>query len=155
MGGPGLGRWKKPGYRTVDSCLALDANALAVMGCLRPGGSGTYPWPCGNGVVAPIRFRCEADRLFLFYTPKAGAGGTFGDEERMEIIPITRVMHRSGARRRGKGPISQHQLAAILRGEFGIRSFTGHPTGRSNLTRGSYRRSQFEDLWARLLQKPS
>jgi putative DNA primase/helicase len=56
---------------------------------------------------------------------------------------------------RGKGPISQHQLAAFLRVKFMIRPFPGHPTKRSDVTRGSYKRGQFEELWARLLQKPS
>src|SRR5262245_12291951 len=56
---------------------------------------------------------------------------------------------------RGKGPISPHQLAALLR-PFGIRPIHGlHPTGRSDQTRGGYRRAQFENAWARLLQKPS
>src|SRR5215831_3321337 len=56
---------------------------------------------------------------------------------------------------RGKGPISPHQLAALLR-DFRIRPIHGlHPTGRSDQTRGGYRRVQFENAWARLLQKPS
>jgi uncharacterized protein DUF3631 len=56
---------------------------------------------------------------------------------------------------RDKGPISPHQLAALLR-PFGIRPIHGlHPTRRSNRTRGGYRRAQFENAWARLLQKPS
>jgi hypothetical protein len=73
-----------------------------------------------------------------------------------ESLCAALAAHPSGewADFRGKGPIGKHQLAAILR-EFGIRSFTGHPTKRSNLTRSSYRRAQFEPLWARLLQKPS
>jgi hypothetical protein len=58
----------------VDSCPALDANALAVRGCLQPGGSGIYPWAGGNGVIiASIRFHCEAGQLFLSYaTPSDG-----------------------------------------------------------------------------------
>jgi hypothetical protein len=73
-----------------------------------------------------------------------------------ESLCAALAAHPSGewADFRGKGPISQHQLAAILRVDFGIRPFHGHPTKRSNLTRGSYHRSQFEELWARLLQKP-
>jgi hypothetical protein len=76
----------------VDSCPALDANALAVRGCLRPGGSGIYPWAGGNGVIiASIRFHCEAGRLYLSYATPA-------DGERTEIISISRVTYRSGAR---------------------------------------------------------
>jgi hypothetical protein len=58
-----------------------------------------------------------------------------------EDICAALVAHPSGewADFRGKGPISQHQFAAICRVEFGIRPFAGHPTKRSNLTRGSYR----------------
>ena len=82
-GGLGSGRWRKPGRRgTVDSQPELDVNALAAMGCLRPGGSGTYPWPGGNGVSFNVR--CEAERLFLSHATPAGGG------ERTESIPITR-----------------------------------------------------------------
>jgi putative DNA primase/helicase len=55
---------------------------------------------------------------------------------------------------RGKGPISQAQLAALLR-PYGIRPVTLHPTKRAGLTRHGYQRSQFDNAWARLLQKPS
>jgi Protein of unknown function (DUF3631) len=55
---------------------------------------------------------------------------------------------------RGKGPISQAQLAALLR-PYGVRPVTLHPTKRARLTRHGYQRSQFENAWARLLQKPS
>src|SRR5262249_20238031 len=48
---------------------------------------------------------------------------------------------------RGKGPIGPIQLAALLR-PFGIRPFHGREGG-------FYRRTQFEDAWARLLQKPT
>jgi hypothetical protein len=74
-----------------------------------------------------------------------------------ESLCTALAAHPSGewADFRGKGPISQHQLAAIFRIEFDIRPFTGHPTGRSDVTRGPYRYTQFEPLFARLLQKPS
>ena len=32
MGGPGSGRWKRPGRRTVESCLTLDVNDLSARG---------------------------------------------------------------------------------------------------------------------------
>ena len=82
-GGLGSGRWRKPLRRgTVDSQPELDVNALAAMGCLRPGGSGTYPWPGGNGVSFNVR--CEAERLFLSHATPAGGG------ERTESIRATR-----------------------------------------------------------------
>jgi hypothetical protein len=88
----------------VDSCPALDANALAVRGCLHPGRSGIYPWPGGNGVIVSICFHCEALstpngcgwRLFLSYATPASSGE--GGGERTEIISISRVTYRSGAR---------------------------------------------------------
>jgi putative DNA primase/helicase len=67
------------------------------------------------------------------------------------------VAHASGewASFRGKGPISQHQLAALLR-PFGIRpAHNLHLAGRATDNQGGYLRSQFENAWARLLQKPS
>jgi hypothetical protein len=52
---------------------------------------------------------------------------------------------------RGRGaPLTQHQLAVLLRG-FGIRSVPLHPTKRSNLSLNGYKRSQFEDVFARYL----
>ena len=97
----------------------------------------------------------QSEEIRLF----AGLCDVWGSaqERTSESLCAALAAHPSGewADFRSKGPISQHQLAAILRVEFGIRSFAGHPTKRSNLTRGSYRRTQFETLWARLLQKPS
>jgi putative DNA primase/helicase len=53
-----------------------------------------------------------------------------------------------------KGPISQAQLAALLR-PYGIRPVTLHPTKRADLTRHGYRASQFQNAFARLLQEPT
>jgi hypothetical protein len=92
-GSLGSGRWRKPGRRTVDSCPALDVNSLSAKGCLQHGGSGTYPWPGSNGVIAFLHFRCEAERLFLSYATQAGDG------ERTEIIPIVRLPWRFGGSR--------------------------------------------------------
>jgi hypothetical protein len=56
---------------------------------------------------------------------------------------------------RRKGPISQHQLAALLR-PFGIRPVHNlHPRGSAKHNQGGYLRLQFENAWARLLQKPT
>jgi putative DNA primase/helicase len=56
---------------------------------------------------------------------------------------------------RGKGPLSQHQLAALLR-PFGIKpEHNLHLAGSAKDNQGGYLRSQFENAWARLLQKPS
>jgi hypothetical protein len=38
---------------------------------------------------------------------------------------------------------------------YGIRPVTLHPTRRADLTRHGYRASQFENAFARLLQKPT
>jgi hypothetical protein len=78
---------------------ALDANVLAVRGCLQPGSSGVYPWAVGGGsknnsgvVIASFRFKCEAGRLYLSYTSPAGG-------ERTEIIPLFRVTRPLGGSR--------------------------------------------------------
>jgi putative DNA primase/helicase len=55
---------------------------------------------------------------------------------------------------RGKGPISQAQFAALLR-PYEIFPVLLHPTKRADLSRHGYRRAQFENAWARLLQKPT
>jgi len=38
---------------------------------------------------------------------------------------------------------------------YRIRPRVLHPTKRSDVTRGGYRRAQFQEAWARLLQKPT
>jgi len=57
---------------------------------------------------------------------------------------------------RGKGPISPVRLAALLR-PFGIRPVHNLRKGRraGDKNPGGYRRAQFENAWARLLQKPT
>jgi putative DNA primase/helicase len=54
----------------------------------------------------------------------------------------------------GKGPISQTQVAARYR-SYGIRPVTLHPTKRANLTCQGYREAQFDNVFARVLQKPT
>src|SRR5262249_13311743 len=87
----------------------------------------------------------EGIRLF------AGLRDVWGKQEKWSSADLCTalVAHPSGewADFRGKGPISPHQLAAMLR-EYGIRPIHG---GKH----GFYRRAQFEDAWARLLQKPT
>jgi hypothetical protein len=53
---------------------------------------------------------------------------------------------------RGKGAISQTQFAALL-DPYEIHPVLLHPTKRANLSRHGYRRTQFLNPWARLLQK--
>jgi hypothetical protein len=56
-GGPGSGRCKKGGRKAVESYPLLDVNRLLVMGCLRPGWSGTWQWPDGNVLRSPYALR--------------------------------------------------------------------------------------------------
>jgi len=51
---------------------------------------------------------------------------------------------------RGRGPITQRQVAALLAG-FEIFPVVLHPTKQASLSRRGYRRSQFGDLFARFL----
>jgi Protein of unknown function (DUF3631) len=51
---------------------------------------------------------------------------------------------------RGRGPISQRQVAALL-ADYEIRSGVLHPTRRSDLSRHGYRRVQFDDAFRRFL----
>jgi Protein of unknown function (DUF3631) len=51
---------------------------------------------------------------------------------------------------RNRGPITQRQLAALLRA-YDIYPVVLHPTKRSGLSRDGYRRSQFTDAFARHL----
>jgi Protein of unknown function (DUF3631) len=95
----------------------------------------------------------EAIRLFQ------GLQDVWGKVEKWTSESLCKALakHPSGeyADFRGKGPITPHQLAALLR-PFGIRPIHNlHPTGRSGKNQGGYRRVQFENAWARLLQKPS
>jgi hypothetical protein len=49
---------------------------------------------------------------------------------------------------KGRAPITQRQVAALLR-PFEIYPTTIHPTKRAALSPRGYRRSQFVDAWAR------
>jgi hypothetical protein len=51
---------------------------------------------------------------------------------------------------RGRGPITKHQVAALLR-EFEIRPVVLHPTQEATLSRRGYRAAQFEDAFARFV----
>jgi putative DNA primase/helicase len=55
---------------------------------------------------------------------------------------------------RGKGPISQAQFAALLH-PYDIYTVVVHPTKRSTLSCHGYRRAQFLNAWARVLQIPA
>jgi putative DNA primase/helicase len=55
---------------------------------------------------------------------------------------------------RGRGKITQWQIAALLR-PYDIYSAVQHPTKRSVLSRGGYRASQFADVFARFLPSGS
>jgi Protein of unknown function (DUF3631) len=95
----------------------------------------------------------EAIRLFQALRDVWGKA----EERTSEFLCIALRNHPSGeyADFRGKGPIGPHQLAAVLR-PFGIRPIHNlHPTGRAKENQAGYRRAQFENAWARLLQKPS
>ena len=95
----------------------------------------------------------EAIRLFQALKDVWGSA----EERTSESLCVALRNHPSGeyADFRGKGPIGPHQLAALLR-PFGIRPIHNlHPTGRAKENQGGYRRAQFENAWARLLQKPS
>jgi hypothetical protein len=95
MGGLGSGRWRDRGRETVESHRFLDVNRLSVMGCLRPGWSGTCHWIDGNE-VASISLRTEAERLHLSYAVRVGDGAW---EDVPEIIPIVWVPCRFGGSR--------------------------------------------------------
>jgi putative DNA primase/helicase len=94
----------------------------------------------------------ETVRLF------AALKGVWGDAEERSSKDLCTALakHPSGewADFRGKGSIGQHQLAALLR-PFGIRpEHNLHLAGSSKSNEGGYLRRQFENAWARLLQKP-
>ena len=55
---------------------------------------------------------------------------------------------------RGRGPITQRQVAALL-AWFEIFPVVLHPTKRASLSRHGYRRSQFDDAFARFLPQQS
>lgn len=61
---------------------------------------------------------------------------------------------RAAAQFRGRGPVSQRQVAALLAG-FEIFPVVLHPTKRASLSRRGYRRSQFDDAFARFLPQQS
>src|SRR5262245_21959978 len=116
------------------------------------------PWPkrARNAALELETGRDEPDeaiRLFQALRDVWGKADTWHSEDLCKAL----YKHPSGeyANFRGKGPIGQHQLAAIL-SDFDIRPIHNlRLPGRAGDNRGGYRRTQFENAWARLLQKPS
>jgi Protein of unknown function (DUF3631) len=95
----------------------------------------------------------EMTRLF------AALRDAWGDAQKRTSKNLCAALaeHPSGewADFRGKGAITQHQLAALLR-PFGIKpEHNLHLAGSAKDNQGGYLRSQFTNAWARLLQKPS
>jgi hypothetical protein len=70
------------------------------------------------------------------------------------IAQLTADSDEEWAEFRGRGPISQRQVAALLAG-FEIFPVVLHPTKRASLSRRGYRRSQFDDAFARFLPQQS
>jgi hypothetical protein len=56
----------------------------------------------------------------------------------------------AGSDIRGRGPITKHQVAALLK-DFEIRPVVVHPTKRADVSLHGYRAAQFEDAFARFL----
>ena len=111
MGGPGSGRWKRPGRRTVESCLTLDVNDLSARGYLQPGWLGAYQWSIAGGEVFSIDLHAEAERLHLsWHSCIGGSRRRTGNREReseqegeqgvvTEVVSIVRVPHYPSGRR--------------------------------------------------------
>jgi putative DNA primase/helicase len=91
----------------------------------------------------------EAIRLFAALRDIWGDAAARSSKSLCEAL----AAHPSGewADFRNKGPIGQHRLAAMLR-PFGIRP--EHNLHLAENNQGGYQRKQFENAWARLLQKP-
>jgi hypothetical protein len=70
------------------------------------------------------------------------------------ITQLTADADEEWAEFRDRGPISQRQVAALLAG-FEIFPVVLHPTKRASLSRRGYRRSQFDDAFARFLPQQS
>jgi putative DNA primase/helicase len=70
------------------------------------------------------------------------------------IAQLTADPDEEWAEFRGRGLISQRQVAALLAG-FEIFPVVLHPTKRASLSRRGYRRSQFDDAFARFLPQQS
>jgi hypothetical protein len=67
MGGCGSGRHDGAKKRRIESCLALDVNALRRKCALTPGASGTLSWERDRGAVASADFRADTAELVLRY----------------------------------------------------------------------------------------
>jgi hypothetical protein len=70
------------------------------------------------------------------------------------IAQLTADPDEEWAEFRDRGPITQRQVAALLAG-FEIFPVVLHPTKQANLSRRGYRRSQFDDAFARFLPRQS
>src|SRR5262249_17446509 len=66
------------------------------------------------------------------------------------VAQLTADPDGEGAEFRGRGPLSQRQVAALLAG-FEIFPVVLHPTKRASLSRRGYRRSQFDEAFSPFL----
>ena len=131
----------------MESHWFLDVNRLSVMGCLRPGWSGTCQWIDGNE-VASISLRTEANRLYLSYAVHIGDGEW---EHVADIIPIVRVPCRFGGSR-------AYFICPGSRdgSQCGRRTAKLHLSGRHFLCRHCNQlayASQYEQPWRRALRR--
>ena len=105
--------------------------------------------------AAAVELETERDEPSEGLRLLAAIRGIFGTREEMTSADICAALiaDASGewANFRGKGPISQTQLAALLR-EYRIRTEKVSPAG---VRLNGYRRAQFKNVFARLLQKPT
>jgi hypothetical protein len=65
--GRGFGRHRGAKKHRVESCLALDVNALRRKGALTPGTSGTLSWERDRGAVESADFRADTAELIVCY----------------------------------------------------------------------------------------
>ena len=127
MGGPGSGR-PKSRHRTVESCLALDADWLSSEAHLRAGLLGLYHY--GN---ASLGLRIEADVLYLFWRiPSVAASSSGGEWEITDIIPLER-------RPRYFGGFSYYFCCPGLRGAAGTTASCGRRVLRLYLMHDHFR----------------
>jgi hypothetical protein len=82
--GPGSGRLRHRGRKTVESYCMLDVNQLSEKGCLQPGWSGTWRLIVGNECFS-INVRAEAEQVRLSYAARVGDGG---QEDVVDTISI-------------------------------------------------------------------
>ena len=141
-------RFKDRNCRNWEATLPVRSHGHVPSGA---GGCGYRPRPRGG--VAMTDIATHNDPIATIGMD-LGKRNLIGMDARGKVIMRQQLsrgrLERHMAKYRGRGPITNNQVAALLR-DYDIRPVVVHPTQRADFSRHGYRATQFDDAFARFL----